>query len=446
MEVVYDIAYLGAAAEYGGGCETGVGRVCRNLLSGLQDRPELSLTLSSFEHPYGGRIYARDHGLDRRLPAPSSAAAAALNWMLPALHRRWQLGKPEIGHAPLPWKKRFRRGIWHRLARLPFPATNRRQLAAADIFHSSHYPLPISPAIGPRPRRFLTICDVIPLLRPDLFAEGINRFFRRIAASVDAATWIIAISESTKRDVCSQLGLPAEQVFVAPLAAEETIFHPCPDPAQLVAVRRRYGIGDSPYLLSLCTLEPRKNLTSLVRAFCYLVRQERIEDLSLVLIGAPGWMPERLEAALEAAGELRPRILLTGYVPDHELSPLYSGALAFAYLSEYEGFGLPPLEAMQCGVPVITSSTSSLPEVVGDAGLLCPPKDLAGQTDALRRIYREPELRAEMIRRGLVRAAGFSWDRCVSCVVDAYTASMRQTRATPPQRRHENLRVSTQPQ
>jgi glycosyltransferase involved in cell wall biosynthesis len=264
-------------------------------------------------------------------------------------------------------------------------------------------------------------------VHPEYFDATITWFFQRVARSVTPDTWVIAISESTKKDVCATLGVPPEQVWVAPLAADPSMFFPCDDIDRIAGVRRKNHVPDGPYLLSICTLEPRKNLDSVVRSFCDAVRRFGIPDLSLVLVGAKGWMTGRLEDALAAAGELRSRIVLCGYVPDAELAALYSGAMGFMYLSEYEGFGLPPLEAMQCGVPVIASDTSSLPEVVGDAGILVAPRDAAAQVEAIVRLHREPGLRQELSRRSIARAAMFSWDRCVEQVVRAYRCSMERT-------------------
>jgi glycosyltransferase involved in cell wall biosynthesis len=235
---------------------------------------------------------------------------------------------------------------------------------------------------------------------------------------------VVAISESTKRDVCSVLRIRPERVFVAPLAAEPGIFYECNDQEKRVAVRRRCKIPDGPYLLSLCTLEPRKNLASLVRAFCRMARQHPELKLSLVLVGAAGWHSESLDRALAGAAGLRDRIILPGYVPDADLASLYSGAHAFAYLSEYEGFGLPPLEAMQCGVPVIASGTTSLPEVVGDAGVLVNPQDETAVAEALCRLCRDEAWRQDLGARGKVRASMFTWQRCVDNVMATYQAAM----------------------
>ena len=154
-----------------------------------------------------------------------------------------------------------------------------------------------------------------------------------------------------------------------------------------------------------------------------MARQNPELPLNLVLVGASGWHPELLQQALERAAELRHRIIMPGHVADQDLASLYSGAHAFAYLSEYEGFGLPPLEAMQCGVPVITSNTTSLPEVVGDAGVLLNPLDETAIAEVLCRLCQDEDWRKELGARGTKRAARFTWARCVDNVVATYHAA-----------------------
>jgi glycosyltransferase involved in cell wall biosynthesis len=141
-------------------------------------------------------------------------------------------------------------------------------------------------------------------------------------------------------------------------------------------------------------------------------------------VGAKGWRDEGIYAAIEDAGVVRDQIILPGYVADADLAPLYSGALAFVYTSLYEGFGLPPLEAMQCGVPVVTANTSSLPEVVGDCGLTVDPADADALSQAMLDLHRSAPLRAELAQKGLARSRHFTWDRCVHDTVAAYRAAV----------------------
>jgi glycosyltransferase involved in cell wall biosynthesis len=167
-------------------------------------------------------------------------------------------------------------------------------------------------------------------------------------------------------------------------------------------------------------LEPRKNIHHVIRCFSKTVLGEEIDDLCLVLVGTKGWDYGKVFEELSRYPALRKRIILTGYVDFEDLAPLYSGALAFVYPSLYEGFGLPPLEAMKCGTPVITSNTSSLPEVVGDAGTMVSPTDEDALCHAMLEIFRDSALRTRMSERSLARADLFSWEKCIEETIRAY--------------------------
>ena len=172
----------------------------------------------------------------------------------------------------------------------------------------------------------------------------------------------------------------------------------------------------------MCTLEPRKNLRHLVDVF-NRIRPELDDSTRLVLVGTKGWEIEKLFDKLRPSE--RKAIVVTGYVEDEDLSPLYSDAIAFVYPSLYEGFGLPPLEAMQCGLPVITSDNSSLPEVVGDAGLLVSAVSEDALGDAMLRVYRDKALREHLVSAGRKRASQFSWKRCGDITIAAYRDAMK---------------------
>jgi glycosyltransferase involved in cell wall biosynthesis len=235
---------------------------------------------------------------------------------------------------------------------------------------------------------------------------------------------VLAISEHTKSDVCEYLGIHPERVFVTPLAADRRVFYPCSDPERLEVIRTKYGIPPGPYLLSLNTLEPRKNLDHAIRAFSRVVHEERVRDLRFVLVGATGWRYETIFSSLAEAGLARAQIVFPGYVADEDLATLYSGALGFIYPSLYEGFGLPPLEAMQCGVPVVTSNTSSLPEVVGDAGIMLNPQDVSGLAQSMLDLYRDASLRERMRAKSIAQAQRFDWNRSVDATLAAYRTAL----------------------
>ncbi|MGC9333247.1 MAG: glycosyltransferase family 4 protein [Anaerolineae bacterium] len=203
---------------------------------------------------------------------------------------------------------------------------------------------------------------------------------------------------------------------------------PVHDPLRLQAVQTRYGFR-APYVLYLGTLHPRKNLVRLVQAFAHLVSQSSdttypLAELQLVLAGQKGWLYDEVFAEVRRCG-LEGRVVLTGYVADGDLAALLSGAEALAFPSLYEGFGLPVLEAMACGVPVVCSSTSSLPEVAGDAALLVDPLDVEAIASALLRVVTDGDLRRELVGRGLVRARRFSWRRCAQEAMAALEQAVR---------------------
>jgi glycosyltransferase involved in cell wall biosynthesis len=320
------------------------------------------------------------------------------------------------------------------------PAT--RPSDDADILLS---PFGVAPREWTQDERVLKahiVYDLIGIRHPEYFsAEGAAEV-RRIMDSLDSRTVVFAISESTRSDLLAyRPELDARQVTVIPLAAGSR-FRPCKDPGALAAMRAKYGIPPGvPYVLSLATLEIRKNLDQVVHALSLHLEQNPESNLHLVLSGMSGWKLEQLRRALGAAQRWRHRIILTGFVEDADLSALYSDALCFVYLSRYEGFGLPPLEAMACGTPVVCADNSSLPEVVGNAGLLFDADDVSGVASALQRIATSPALRQELAETGAARARLFSWQRCAEIVTQTLVAAqMRRAapndRSLPPQADH----------
>ena len=292
--------------------------------------------------------------------------------------------------------------------------------ATFDVYHSLYWPL-VAPGRLRARARVITVHDMIPCLFPDLVTDEVIRKQQAIVAGIDRdRDWVICNSACTKTDFCALTSVDPARVFVTPFAASRDVFRPEPDPARIATVLEKYGIPDPGYVLSLCTLEPRKNLARLVRVFFALVEAERLPDVRLVLTGPAGWRSEELLQTLGARPGLRERIIVTGFVADEDLAALYSGAAVFVYPSLYEGFGLPALEAMQCGVPVVTSRTSSLPEVVGPDALTVDPVDEDALSQAILRVLRDRELARELRHRGLARSATFTWARTVSDTIAAY--------------------------
>jgi glycosyltransferase involved in cell wall biosynthesis len=233
---------------------------------------------------------------------------------------------------------------------------------------------------------------------------------------------VLADSEATRRDLIRQYGISETKIDVVYPGRDESLA-PVHDPLLRNAVQARYGCR-TPYILYLGTLHPRKNLVRLVQAFAQLrARASETEvplgQLQLVLAGQKGWLYQEIFAEVRRQG-LEDHVTLTGYVAGEDLAALLSGAEAFAFPSLYEGFGFPVLEAMACGVPVVCSGTSSLPEVAGDAALLVEPRQVEAIASALFRLLTEPGLRPELVERGFAQAERFSWRRCAQEAMAAF--------------------------
>jgi glycosyltransferase involved in cell wall biosynthesis len=271
------------------------------------------------------------------------------------------------------------------------------------------------------------IYDLIAIQHPDFFTPDAAVEVNNIIASLNEDTVIFAISEHTKRDLLAHRpALGPAQITVIPLGAGDW-FRPCEDPAEMATVRKKYGIPSvAPYLLSLATLEIRKNLDQVINSFVAYLEQDELSSLNLVIAGMAGWKLDALNQTLAASSKWRNRIFLVGFVEDADLSALYSDASCFIYLSRYEGFGLPPLEAMACGTPVICANNSSLPEVVGDAGLMFDCDDVRGVAEGIGKIVSSPSYRAELSARSAERAKLFSWDRCADIVTNTLVSAQRR--------------------
>ena len=185
-------------------------------------------------------------------------------------------------------------------------------------------------------------------------------------------------------------------------------------------IKKKYNIPlDKKYIFSLCTIDPRKNLVRALKTYIEFIKRHNIDDLYFVLGGGhfKSFIKD-FEKEVSNFGEYKDKILKIGYVDDDDLAPLYSGAHWFVYTSQYEGFGLPPLEAMSCGCPVITSNNSSLPEVVGNAGIMIDWDNDEQHIESYEKYYYNPQLREENIKKGLERAKQFSWDKCTNTIAD----------------------------
>ncbi len=270
-------------------------------------------------------------------------------------------------------------------------------------------PAHVLPLIHPR-RSVVTVHDLGYLAYPEAHKPAERRYLTGSTRwNARQATAVLADSAATKADLVRACGIDGRKVHVVYLGRDETLA-PVRDAARLAAAWERYGIAGR-YLLYVGTLQPRKNLARALDAFSRIAGQAGAAGVQLVLAGKRGWLYDDLFAQVGRLG-LAERVLFPGYIPDEDLPALLSGALAFIFPSLYEGFGIPVLEAGACGVPVITSNTSSLPEVAGDAALLVDPHDVDAIAEAMLRLVEDDALRAELARRGQENVKRFSWEKC----------------------------------
>jgi glycosyltransferase involved in cell wall biosynthesis len=291
------------------------------------------------------------------------------------------------------------------------------QRARVDLLHAMAF---VSPLLLPCPT-VVTVYDLSFLRFPGSF-RPLNRFYLRqfTSWSVRRAHRVLAISESTRQDVIRLLGKPAEQVDVVHCGVDKR-FYPRGQ-AAVAAFRRKKGLPER-FILFLGTLEPRKNVVSLLEAYAQLSASNVGSWPVLVIAGAKGWFYEDIFAAVERL-DLTERVIFSGYVPEEEKPLWYNAAELFVYPSLFEGFGLPPLEAMACGTPVIVCNTSSLPEVVGDAGIKVPPGDVSALAQAIAAMLHDQAGRAAWQERGLVQAERFSWHAAARQTVRVYERAL----------------------
>ncbi|MBW8524711.1 glycosyltransferase family 4 protein [Chryseobacterium chendengshani] len=291
------------------------------------------------------------------------------------------------------------------------------------IYHSVYYPINKSLNSFPNVKKIVTIHDLIPILYPQY--NDNTKILKKTIKSLGKNNYAICVSENTRKDLLlHDPSLDPDKIFVSKLAASQEIFYPSVDEDKNISVKKKYNLPEN-YILSLSTLEPRKNIDHLIRTYIKTIITHNINDLYLVLVGSKGWQYDKIFEEYENAKDLKDKIIITGRIPDEDLAAVYSQANSFYYMSLYEGFGLPPLEAMQCGVPTVSSNTSSLPEVVGDGGILLDPRDEITLSETIFKFYTNEEFKKEYAKRGLERAKQFSWDKTIEEHISIYNTILQ---------------------
>jgi glycosyltransferase involved in cell wall biosynthesis len=290
---------------------------------------------------------------------------------------------------------------------------------AVDVLHSPHH---TTPFIAAGCRRVVTFHDLTFFILPERYPRSRVVYFRSMSwAAAKAASMLICPSQTIRDDITRILHVPAEKVRPIPYAAAPE-FRPIDDSPVLDRLRYNHLLPDR-FVLSVGSLEPGKNRATLLKAFAEL-RRRGVEQ-KLVVTGQRAWKYGADFRLAEDLG-LKGHVVFTGYIPPEDMPALYNAADLFVFPSLYEGFGLPVLEAMACGVPVVASKASSIPEVAGDAALLIDPRDERALRDAMERVLKDTDLRADLRRRGLERAATFSWEKSAQEHIAVYEEALRK--------------------
>jgi glycosyltransferase involved in cell wall biosynthesis len=357
----------------------GIGVYVRNLVAALlaQDSENRYTLLTS------GRT-------DSEHPFPSAANVHGRNLLLP---------------------DRYVNILWYRM-RLPVPAT--LFTGPTDIYHGPDFVLP---PLGKKIRKVVTIHDLAFLEHPEYAVPSLAEYLRKVVPeAAQAADVIVTVSSEVNRTLIEHFHTPAEKLAVIPLGVQP-YFRRITDPVLLAATRYKFKLKH-PLLLAVGTLEPRKNHRGLIKAFHQAQMQKGGPEM-LAIVGGPGWLYEETQQLVRDL-KIEQKVRFLGRVTDHELVTLYSMADIFTFPSFFEGFGIPPIEAMACGAPVITSNTSSLPEVVGDAALLVDPHNVDELAHAITRLLQNEQLRADLRLKGYQRAQLYTWERSAQKMLRIY--------------------------
>lgn len=295
------------------------------------------------------------------------------------------------------------------------PSIQPAMLDDVDLYHSPAHAFPRA-VLERNVPRVLTVHDVAALVHPEWSSPMQRRFVERVVAAAADATAVVADSESTRRDLLNLLGAKRVPSYVVLLGVDRDVWRPA-DASTAARVARAYGLDDRPFFLAVARQEKRKNLEGILRGFAR-ARDQGV-DARLALVGTAGPSSRVTHAAIREL-DLASDVVLTGFVPDGDLRALYTSARALLYVSHYEGFGLPMLEAMACGAPVVAGDNSSMPEVGGDAALYADAGSAEAIAAAVVELERDDGLRSELGERGLGRARELSWSRTAADLTDVY--------------------------
>jgi glycosyltransferase involved in cell wall biosynthesis len=372
--------------------KTGIGRMAYQTLWAMSDLPKIHGTMNIFTMRKGKGYEAQWEEIGALVSRGLVLRRCA--WFHDVLYKMlWNF-------LPIPYRLYFGSG--------------------ADVTHFFNYYIPP----GVAGKRVTTVCDMVFLAHPETMNAKTRMMLRlSLKKSVKRAHHIVTISEFSKSEILSYLDVPESKITVVPLGVDHDAFRPDIPDEEKRLVKDRYGL-DEDYFLYLGTLEPRKNIVRLINAYARLCRMRRDVPL-LCIAGRKGWQFDEIFAAANDL-EIASRVVFTDYISQKDAPALIASALAFVFPSVYEGFGLPPLEAMACGTPVIAADIPSLREVVADAGVLVDPYDSDRLTRAMENIIDDAALRVHLRHRGIARAATFTWERTAHELLFVYEKLLQE--------------------
>ncbi len=322
--------------------------------------------------------------------------------VLPTQNYRW---------ATTPLSNRWLARLWHR-AHIPYSIEN--WTGKVDIFHATDFVLP---PLRTRVRKLLTVHDLSYIQTPEVTSPRLKRYLETVVPrSIARADGIIADSVATKKDIIDYYSVPQDKIEVL-LSGVSLDFQPVTDAVLVNRIRDKYQLGDAPFLFTIGTVQPRKNYSRLILAFERIVSD--FDTLQLVIGGGKGWLDGEIFDTWHRS-PVRDRIHFIGYVDDSDLKVLLSEALIVPYVALYEGFGLPVLEAMACGTPVVSSKVSSIPEAAGEASIGVDPYDVEAIADALKRLLLDDLLRQSLLKKGFEQVKQFSWEKTAQQLLQIY--------------------------
>lgn len=395
--VLLDVSPVGSSPAR----RTGLARVALNLGEALSRRSDVRVACCAW-----GSVFASyDFGRFLATQSALAGAGARLSWWERLFANRWAEYSDVNLRVP---RFLIHLGQMLNVLRKPLRGVD---WETVDVVHSTY--ARFHPRLGHRHKpRVITVHDITPLKLPALLIPRQEKAIAgRLLAGIRSADWVVCVSEHTRNDLLNHLDHPRERVRVVYNGVDSQTFSPVMDRRQLESARQRHGLGDGPFLFTLSSLAPHKNLQVLLRSWPSVTRE--FPYARLVIAGGKGLKPELLMRHIGLPETPAAGIIVTGYIPDQDFVILASACQAFLFPSLYEGFGLPVLEAMACGAPVIASNATAIPEVVSDAGLLVDPQSEPDWSAAMCAALRAP-LRVAPSAPHLRRAARFTWDRAAA--------------------------------